>query len=82
MVMEFMTRGKLRLLESCKEAGLLISNNCGVNIGSSSAGYSNDLPPLDENGGMVTECDLWGFAQAQEFSEVSGEMLERFVLPY
>jgi len=81
-VMEFMTRGKLRLLDSCREAGLLISNNCEMNIGSTSPGYTNELPALETDQQPVSEKELWGYAQAQEFSEVSSEMLEKFILPY
>lgn len=79
-VMNFMTEGHLELLEQYKQNGLLVMNNEDNHIGSSSVAFTDELEPAP--GEPITEKNLWGFAEAQELSDVSPEMLEEFVLPY
>jgi len=81
-VMDFLTNGKLRLLEQYKAEGILVLNNGENQLGSSSLGFCDELPGKEYNPVQVSEKNLWGFSQAQEFASVSGEMLEEFVLPY
>lgn len=79
-VMAFMTDAKLELLSEYKRQGLFVMNNGDNHIGSSSVAYTDELEPLP--GEAVIEKNLWGFAHAQELSDVSPAMLEEFVLPY
>ena len=50
--------------------------------GAASYTFTDELPGTDYVPGHVVEKNLWGFAQAQELSGVSPEMLEEFILPY
>ena len=79
--MRLMTDMKLRLLDQYREMGALTLNHRSI-TGSSSYTYTDELPGNDYVPGHVVERNLWGFAQAQELSGVSPEMLEEFILPY
>lgn len=81
-VMEFMTQGKLRLLEQYKEQQAMFLNNKGNCLGSCGLAYTDELPGSNFDSNQVRPQNLWGFAQAQELSSVSPPMLEEFVLPY
>lgn len=80
--MKFMTQGHLALLNRFRELNLLVLNNGENHIGSSSLGFTTELPGPEFNPDHIVEKNLWGFAHAQELSEVSPDMLEEFVLPY
>jgi hypothetical protein len=79
--MRLMTDMKLRLLDQYREMGALTLNHQSI-TGSSSYTYTDALPGSDYVPGHVVERNLWGYAQAQELSGVSPEMLEEFILPY
>lgn len=77
--MDFMTNAKLQMLESYREQNALICNWQGdFTIGCCSYPLTDELPEADGR----SESALWGYAQAQEFTSVSKEMLAEFVLPY
>lgn len=80
--MERLTEGKLDLLRQYMDEGVLSLNNGNQLIGSCSYPFTDELPGMDYTPGRITPKNLWGFAQAQELSGVSKEMLEEFVLPY
>lgn len=71
-----MGKQKAELLNKLEKRGLLILNNEDHWTGSGGVGYSEDLAFSDS----VALSNLWGFADAQEFSEVSIEMWQTFVL--
>ena len=79
--MRLMTDMKLRLLDQYREMGALTLNHRSI-TGSSSYTYTDELPGSEYLPGHVVEKDLWGYAQAQELSGVSPDMLEAFILPY
>lgn len=79
--MRMMTDMKLRLLDQYREMGALTLNHQSI-TGSSSYTYTDELPGSDYIPDHVVERNLWGYAQAQELSGVSPEMLEEFILPY
>jgi hypothetical protein len=86
--MEFLKQGTMRYLDSLEEKELLWLNNnefilnSNTPLGSNGLGLTDELPAegFDEN--RVTCGHLWGYFMAQEFSEVSPDMLAEFVLPY
>lgn len=80
--MEFMTEGKLSLLRQYEEQKAFYLNNKGNNLGSCGQAFCDDLPGTSYDESNILPKNLWGFAQAQELSEVSPEMLETFILPY
>ncbi|HOK05079.1 MAG TPA: hypothetical protein P5105_04300 [Victivallales bacterium] len=51
-------------------------------VGSGGNSYTNDLPYIGYDGKHVRTIDLWGFATAQMFSEVSPEMHEEFAIQH
>jgi hypothetical protein len=51
-------------------------------LGSNGLGITDELPTDGCNPDHVTTEHLWGYCQAQEFTGVSADMLEEFVLPY
>lgn len=80
--MDKMTQGKLKLLLQYEEEGVLSLNNGGQLIGSCSYPFTDELPGPDYSGGPASPRHLWAFSHAQEFTGVSPDMLEEFVLPY
>lgn len=77
-VMEHMSDSKTRLLERVQNKKLLYNNHSNVYTGSGGLGYTNHK--LDENNIKIS--DLWGFADSQEFSNVSPKMFYEFALKY
>ena len=72
----------LDLLRQAEEQNLFTLNN-GVNyVASGGIGVTDELPQKDFDGVHVRTRDLWGFAAAQIFSEVSPAMHEEFALRY
>jgi hypothetical protein len=80
-VMRLMTDMKLRLLDQYREMGAFTLNHQS-RTGAASYTFTDELPGNDYVPAHVVEKNMWGFAQAQELSGVSPEMLEEFVLPY
>ena len=58
----------------------LALNNRNHYTGSGGTGYTTQLPQEDFDGVHVRPRDMWGFATAQIFSEVSPAMHEEFAL--
>ena len=56
--------------------------NTNTPLGSNGLGVSDELPGPDFDPEHVRARDLWGYFQAQEFSGVSPEMLDEFVLQH
>ena len=85
--MEFITQGILRYKKVLEEHGWLKLNNSSYVRGSNTPLGSNGLSitdelPMEDFIGTVRYQDLWGYAEAQELSEVSPDMHLEFVLPY
>ena len=74
-----MGESKARLLDKLEREHLLFDNRTNIYTGSGSLGYTNAPRKRDED---VRLSDMWGFADAQEFSAVSGEMFERFAIEH
>lgn len=81
-VLSFMTEGTLRVLDQAEAEGLLDLGNEDDYVGSGGVGYSDELPAPDFDGQHVRTRDLWGFADAQQFVQVSPSMHEEFALQY
>jgi hypothetical protein len=86
--MDFLMQGTLRYLDDLEKEGLLRMNNNefihngNTPLGSNGLGITDELPCEDFDSNRVTCEHLWGYFMAQEFSEVSPDMLAEFVLPY
>ena len=86
--MDFLMRGTLFYLDAMEKENILCLNNnefiyfSNTPLGSNGLACSDELPRSSFDPGHVTTRDLWGYTQAQEFSEVSPECHEEFVLPY
>lgn len=78
-IFDHMSKTKTKLLDSLEERGLTYDNRTNVYTGSGGLGYTNE-PVKDAAHVKISE--MWGFADAQEFTGVSPEMLKEFVLPY
>lgn len=72
--------GTVGEIEQFEEQNALSLNNRNHYCGSGGNGYTNELPQGDFDGEHVRPCDMWGFATAQIFSEVSPKMHEEFAL--
>lgn len=79
-IMDFMCDSLLRTFHRLEKEHRIISNNTGIFLPSGSFGYSDELK--GENETPFALSDLWGFADTQEFTEVSASMWREFVLPY
>lgn len=76
-VLHHMGESKARLLKRLEQQQLLFDNRINIYTGSGGLGYTNK--PL-KTPKEVKLKDMWGFADAQEFSGVSAEMFEEFAL--
>lgn len=76
-VMRHMGESKARLLKRLEADKMLFDNRTNIYTGSGSLGYTNDRRKKAED---VVLGDMWGFADAQEFSNVSPEMFEHFAI--
>lgn len=76
-VLTHMGESKARLLRRLEEKKLLFDNRINIYTGSGSLGYTNE--PLKKPQDVMLQ-DMWGFADAQEFSGISPEMFEHFAL--
>lgn len=72
-----MAQSKARLLKKLEGERRLFENRRNVYTGSGALGYTN--APLKADADVMLG-DMWGFADAQEFSGVSAGMFERFAL--
>lgn len=76
-ILQHMAESKARLLEKLEQKHLLFDNRININTGSGGLGYTNEPLKADYE---VKLSDMWGFADAQEFSNVSPAMFEEFAL--
>lgn len=76
-VFRHMGESKARLLKRLETKQLLFDNRSNIYTGSGGLGYTNAQrkDPKD-----VVLKDMWGFADAQEFSNVSPQMFEEFAI--
>ena len=87
-VMEYMTKCYEEWIDQLQENKLLrLNNNEFVDVAdtplhSNGLACTDELPPEGYDPNNITTKDLWGYAQAQELTLVSPDMLEEFVLPY
>lgn len=80
--MSTLTQGTINVLDSLEKEKILRFNNNEAVVGPGGLGYTDELNSGGKGQELVSICELWGYAQTQEFSEVSPDMLEEFVLPY
>lgn len=80
--MERLIQAYISMLDQYENLNLLTLNNGIYRTGSGGLGYSDELPQPDFNPKKVKATDLWGFATAQIFSEVSPQMHKEFALNY
>ncbi len=78
----FATEGFIKIFDYLEENDYLSLDNKNHYVGSGSIGYTRDLPSKDYDGEHVRLKDLWVHGVAQEFSEVSPEQHEEFLLNY
>jgi len=76
-VLGHMGESKARLLKKLEAQKLLFDNRINIYTGSGSLGYTNNAWKKPED---VLLTDMWGFADAQEFSCVSPQMFEEFAI--
>ena len=87
-VMDFLTEGIMGYKETIRKNKLLKLNNnglvynCNAATGSNALSWTDELPSFGFDPDDIAYKDLWGYSMAQEFSEVSPDMLEEFVIPY
>lgn len=74
--------GHIAMVRSFEKQGLLSIGNRNHYVGSGGVAYTRELPQKDFDGRHVRPMDLWGFATAQIFSEVSPAMHEEFALQH
>jgi hypothetical protein len=85
--LKFIMEGILGVLDEGIKNGIWALNNNGwmdgpcTPTGSNGLAYTDELPSNDFKNKIRLK-DLWGYAMAQEFTSVSPDMLEEFVLPY
>lgn len=86
--MAFLQEGCMRYLRNYEKLGLVNLNNNGfikltnTPLGSNGLGYTDELPSKRCDGQHITLKDVWGYSMAQEFTLISPEMLEEFVLKF
>ena len=72
----------MKMLDQFEALGVLTLNNLNVRVGSGAYGYTYELPGAGFDPARVKPADMWGFATAQIFSEVSPQMHWEFALQY
>lgn len=78
-ILDHMADSKVRLLERLEAENRLFDNRTNIYTGSGGLGYLPDPVPDPAHPKLT---DLWGFADSQEFSEVSPGMFREFALQY
>lgn len=81
-VIRFFTEGVKSLLRQYEQYNLISLNNDGTFHYTGGLGYTDELPAPGFDPDHVRLCDVWGAAEAQEFSCVSPAMHEEFILAY
>jgi hypothetical protein len=81
-VISFFTEGLQGLIDQLREHELIDLNNGPQFHYTGGLGYTHDLPSEQQDGVPVRTQDVWGSAEAQEFSTVSPDMHEEFILQY
>lgn len=76
-ILRHIGESKARLLKRLEDRHLLFDNRLNIYTGSGGLGYTNDVR---KTVGEVKLRDMWGFADAQEFSNVSPKMFEQFAI--
>ena len=72
--------GFVGMVTQLEEQGALSLNNRNHNPAQGGTGYTSELPQDDFDGEHVRLRDMWGFAAAQIFADVSPKMHEEFTL--
>ncbi len=80
-VIGLFTQGYKGLIRQYEQLNLLSLNNDSTLHYTGGIGLTDRLPAPDFDG-IVRPCDLWAAAEAQEFSNVSPDMHEEFILQY
>jgi hypothetical protein len=78
----FFTDGVISMFRQYEQLGLVSLNNDDTFHYTGGIGYNHELPGKDFNPGHVRLSNVWGAAEAQEFSSVSPDMHEEFILQY
>lgn len=78
-ICEFLRQDRHRLYAFLEQEKILDANANGYNSSASSFGYCDDLPESLDRPAVTG--DLWCWAEAQETSTISPQMLEEFYLP-
>ena len=81
-VMRFFTDGVKSMWQQYEAQNLISLNDDATQFYTGGLGYTDELPASGFNPDAVRLCDVWGAAEAQEFSSVGPEMHEEFVLQY
>ncbi|MDO8685579.1 MAG: hypothetical protein Q7J78_02800 [Clostridiales bacterium] len=81
-LMDFLTRGYIKLFKEMEATGLIRLNNRNQYVDAGGNGYTSDMPGKDYNPSSVKLYNVWGYGVAQEFSEISPEMHEEFGIRY
>ena len=80
-LMSYMLDDRIAVFEYCERERLLAANTDNQMAGPRMYGYVSDLPePIDQD--KLTLKHLWGWAESQEFANMSPAMYQEFVLPY
>lgn len=81
-VMRFMCDSMKNIFKTMEREGRLTLNNGDMYLPSGTVGYTKDLPKDGHDEKNIRLCDIWGFADTQEFTDVSPEIWAEFVYPY
>lgn len=80
-ILEYMKNELLKAFVQLEKDGRIKTNNNEQFLPSGSIGLTDQLKE-EKNGESYTLKDLWGFADTQEFTDVSPEMWREFVFPH
>ena len=82
-ILDHMSASKARLLERLEQKNMLYDNRSNLYTGSGGLGYTSHQKGNHHKGdGSAKLSDMWGFADAQEFSDVSPAMFSEFAIAY
>lgn len=77
-ILDHMSASKVRLLDRLEQSNMLYDNRSNVYTGSGGLGYTS----YNEGDHSCKLSNMWGFADTQEFSDVSPEMFGEFAIAY